>query len=62
MVFSHTIYRAKLLVLLLDIAGKQVEIQAYGGQARMSQYPLQAEDIASVDNILFGEAVAKRVR
>ena len=46
-------------MLLLDVAGKKVKIDSHGGQAGMSQYPLQAEDIAAVGQIPFREAVAK---
>jgi hypothetical protein len=46
-------------MLLLDVAGEKVKINPYGGQARMSQYSLQAEDIAAVDQIPFGEGMAK---
>ena len=49
-------------MLLLDVAGKKVKIKAYGGQARMSQYSLQAEDIATVGQIPFGEGVTTSMR
>ena len=49
-------------MLLLDVAGEKVKIKPYGGQARMSQYSLQAEDIATVGQIPFREGVTTSMR
>jgi len=49
-------------VLLLDVACKKVKIDPHGGQAGMSQYPLQAEYIAAIGQIPLREGVAKSMR
>ena len=46
-------------MLLLDITGEKVKIDSHGGQAGMTQYSLQAEDISAVGQISFREGVAK---
>ena len=49
-------------MLPFDVTGTKVKIDSHGSQAGMSQYPLQAKDVAAVGQIPFRECVAKSMR
>ena len=56
-VFNQIVYRRKPLVLLFDISGEKIKIEAYGSQAGMTQYLLKAENIASIKQIAFSKGM-----
>ena len=48
-------------MLFLDITGKEVQVKPDRGQTGMTEDLLEAEDVTTVKQVVFGEGVAKRV-
>ena len=49
-------------MLFFDIAGKKVQVYAHRSQRRMTKYFLEAENITTVEQIVFGEGMPEYMR
>jgi len=49
-------------VLLLNVNGEKVKVKTYRSQAGVPEYFLQAEDITTVEEIIFGEGMPESMR
>ena len=49
-------------MLFLDITGKEVQVKPDRSQTGMTEDLLEAEDVAAVKQVVFGEGMTKSVR